>query len=131
MISFSLHGKCLGLLLSPFTDEETESSNPGHPGSKTYAVFLMQLSLSLVPLKYLTGLYSCSIQPMCSPKEHLLIHSTSICWVHSKHQAKGWVGPGTVGRLTPQLPCQLSSIWGVLQGTMLTGPGGTQGPVAQ
>lgn len=49
MISFSPHGKCLGLLLSPFTDEETDSLNPGHPGSKTCAVFLMPLSLSTCP----------------------------------------------------------------------------------
>ena len=129
MISLNPHGKLLGLLLSPFTDEETEPLNPGHSGSKACAVYLMPLSLSLLPLKCLTCHCSYSFLPMSSLKQHLLIHSTSICWVHIKCPGKG-LGIDTVGRLIPPLPCQLGSIRGVLPDTQskLTGPGGPQGP---
>lgn len=66
---------------------------------------------------------------MSSLKQHFLIHSASICWVHIKCPGKG-LGTDTVGSLIPPLPCPLGSIRGVLPDTQpkLTGPGGPQGP---
>ena len=78
----------------------------------------------LVPLKCLTDLYSYSIQPLSSPKRTFIDHSTSNCWLTLSTRQRA-------GQAHPQLPFQPSSVWGVLRGTVLPGPGGTQGPVTQ
>lgn len=83
-ISLNPHGKHLGLLLSPFTDEETESLNPGHSGSKACAVYLMPLSLSLLPLKCLTCHCSYSFLPMSSLKQQAFVG----CMLSA--QARAW-----------------------------------------